>query len=101
MPHNMNLIDTIEKVQRNFIMKLPGLCDMTYLQRLNICKIESLEECRFKIDLTWMYKILHNLICINLGNNIKLTVNNNTIGKDLSIPRFREKSRNPIPAAES
>ena len=75
MPYYMYLIDAIEKVQRNFIKKLPGLCNITYLQRLNVCKIESLEERNIKIDLTWMYKILHNLISINLGNNIKLSVN--------------------------
>ena len=53
---------------------------MTYLQRLNLFNIESLEERRIKIDLIWMYKILHSLISINLGNNIKLSVNSNTRG---------------------
>ena len=51
---------------------------MTYLQRLNLFNIESLEERRIKIDLIWMYKILHSLISINLDNNIKLSVNSNT-----------------------
>ena len=78
MPHHTYLIDAIEKVQRNFTKKLPGLCNMTYLQRLNVCNIESVEKCRIKIDLIWMYKILHNLISFNLGNNTKLSVNNNT-----------------------
>ena len=76
----MYLIDAIEKVQRNSAKKLPDLCNMTYLQRLNVCNIESLEERRIKIDLIRMYKILHNLISINLGNNIKLCVNSNTRG---------------------
>ena len=53
---------------------------MTYLQRLNVCNIESLEERRIKIDLIWMYKFLHNLMCINLGNDIKLFVNSYTRG---------------------
>ena len=80
MPHYIYLIDAIEKVQKNFTKKLPGFCNMTYLQCLNVCNIESLEERRIKIDLIWMYKILHNLISINLGNNIKLSVNSNTRG---------------------
>ena len=42
--------------------------------------IDAIEERRIKIDLIWMYKILHNLISINLGNNIKLSVNSNTRG---------------------
>ena len=76
----MYLIDAVKKVQRNFTKKLSGLCNMTHLQRLNVCNIESLEERRIKIDLIWMYKILHNLISINLGNNIKLSVNSNNRG---------------------
>ena len=80
MPHYMYLINAIEKVQRNFTKKLPGLCNMTHLQRLNVCNIDSLEERRIKIDLIWMYRILYNLISVNLGNNIKLSVNSNTRG---------------------
>ena len=80
MPHYMYLIDAIEKLHRNFTKKLPGLSTMIYLQRLNVCNIESLEERRIKINLIWMCKILHNLISINLGNNIKLSVNSNTRG---------------------
>ena len=78
MPHYLYLIDVIEKGQINFTKKLPGLCNMTYLHCLNICNIESHEECRIKIDLVWMYKTLHNLMYINLGNNINLFVNSNT-----------------------
>ena len=51
MPHYLYLIDAIEKVKRNFIKKLPGLCNMIYLERSNVCYIESLEERRIKIDL--------------------------------------------------
>ena len=50
------------------------------MQRLNVYNIKSLEERRIKIDLIWMYKILHSLISINLGKNIKLSVNSNTRG---------------------
>ena len=70
MPHYLYLTNTIEKVQRNFTKKLPGLSNLIYLQRLNVCNIESLEEHRIKIDLIWIFKILHNMVCINLGNNI-------------------------------
>ena len=51
---------------------------MNYLQRLNVCNTES--KCRIKINLICMYKILRNLICISLGNNIKLTVISNIRG---------------------
>ena len=81
MPHYMYLIDAIEKVQRNFTNKLPSLCNITYLQRLNVRNIER----RIKIDLIWIYKILHNLICINLSNNIKLFVISNSRDKEYKL----------------
>ena len=56
------------------------MVEITYLQRLHVYNIESLEERRIKIDLIWIYTILHNLIGINLGNNIKLSMNSNTRG---------------------
>ena len=31
MPRYLYLIDAIEKMQRNYTKKLPGLCNMTYL----------------------------------------------------------------------
>ena len=51
MPYYKCLIDAIKKVQRYFTKKLPGLSDTTYLQSLNVCNIEFLEECRIKINL--------------------------------------------------
>ena len=84
----MYLIDAVEKVQINFTKKLTGLCDMTYLQRLNVYNIESLKERRIIIDLIRMYKILHNLISINLGNNIKLSVNSNTRDKMYKLYKY-------------
>ena len=50
-----------------------------WLRRLNVCNIESLEEYSIKIDLILMNKLLHYLNnCINLGNNIKLSVSSDT-----------------------
>ena len=51
MPLYFHLIDAIEKMQRNYTKKLPGLCNMTYLQRWNVCNFESLEERRIKTHL--------------------------------------------------
>ena len=50
MPRYLYLFDAIEKVQRNYTKKLPSLCNMTYLQRLNVFNIESLQERRIKTD---------------------------------------------------
>ena len=58
------------------------------MQRLNVCNMESLEERRIKTDLIWMNKILHNLMYINLGNNIKLSVNSNTRGSKYKLYKF-------------
>ena len=43
-PHNIENIDVLERVQRRFTKYLPGLCDMSYNDRLKFLGIKSLEE---------------------------------------------------------
>ena len=43
-PHHRYLIDKIESVQRFFTKKLSGLRNLTYLQRLKVLGLESLER---------------------------------------------------------
>jgi hypothetical protein len=72
-PHNLYLIDTIERVQRRFTKNIPGLYNMNYCDRLRVCNIESLELRRIYSDLVMVYKILHGLICVNLNDNLLLS----------------------------
>ena len=68
-PYNIFIIDAIENVQRHFTKHLPGLYNFDCVERLKICKIESLELKRIKCDVIMLFKILHNMIRVDLRNN--------------------------------
>ena len=63
-PSKLTDIDRIEKVQRSFTKKLTGLSNLTYKERLVLCKLPSLELRRLWNDLTLCFKIVHNQIAI-------------------------------------
>ena len=50
-------IENLEKVQRRFTMRLPGLQHLTYCQRLARLQLESLELRRLRLDLAFTYKL--------------------------------------------
>ena len=50
-PHNVNLIDRIENVQRRFTKRFPGLHGISYVDNLKSCYIELLELRRIHTDL--------------------------------------------------
>ena len=50
----------IEQVQKQFTKRLPGLSNLTYLQRLQTLGLDSLELRRLRLDLTLLYKIIFN-----------------------------------------
>ena len=56
-PSCMKYIDKCERVQRFFTKRLHGLWDVPYLKRLEILKLESLEERRLYNDVTCVYKL--------------------------------------------
>ena len=61
-------VRTVEKVQRKFTRRLCQKINISftsYLHRLEILRLETLESRRIKIDLTILYKILHNLIDVD------------------------------------
>ena len=54
-------IDSLEKIQRKFTKRIPSLKSLPYLQRLKALNLETLELRRLYYDLTYYYKILHDL----------------------------------------
>jgi len=54
-------INAIERVQRRFTKRIPALQDLPNEERLAILNLETLEYRRVKSDLTFYYKIVHNL----------------------------------------
>ena len=65
----MYLNNLLENVQRNFTKKLPGLCNLNYIDRLRICNIESLELRKLRSDI-----VLFTNNCIALLNFIYLSL---------------------------
>jgi hypothetical protein len=61
-PNYKYLIDAIEQVQHNFTKRIPAIMSLPYPERLVIL---NLELRRLRFDLTYYYKVLHNLIPMN------------------------------------
>ena len=57
-------IESVERVQRRFTKRLPGLKNMSYDQRLKLLDVPSLELRRLRADLYWCYKILFGLVAV-------------------------------------
>ena len=55
----------VERVQRRFTKRLPGLGKLSYAERLNRLNLSSLELRRLHNDLIWCYKILFGLVDID------------------------------------
>ena len=60
-------------MQRNFTKRLPGLCNLNYIDRLRICYHESLEFRRIRSDMCFVYKLLHSF---TVSSNIHKTRSN-------------------------
>ena len=54
-------INSIERVQRHFTMRITELRDFSYRERLSLINSDTLEYRRLSSDLTLYYKIFHNL----------------------------------------
>jgi Reverse transcriptase (RNA-dependent DNA polymerase) len=64
-PRQVHSIDVIEDVQRNFSKRILSLSSLTYLEILALLNLEPLELRRLRFELTYYYKILHNLTPFN------------------------------------
>ena len=83
-PYLLGDINAIEKVQRFFTKRLPGLWIVPYLDRLQQLTLESLESRRIASDLIFMYKIVNNLVDLDMNNFFSLN-SNSTRGHNLKI----------------
>ena len=61
-------IETLEKVQRRFTKRIPGLKNLTYCQRLTRLKLDSLELRRVRLDLMLTYKLVFGLTDLKLSD---------------------------------
>ena len=74
----MYLIDIIENEQKNFTKRLAGLSNLSYVERLNVCNLEPLELRRIRMDMLFVYKLLHGCVKCNLLDyvNVSTSVHN-------------------------
>ena len=61
-PYLIGEIIEIEKVQKYFTKRLPGMKSLNYNDRLQHLKLDSLELRRLNADLMMYYKIVHDVV---------------------------------------
>ena len=71
-PSHKYLIDKIERVQRQFTKRIPSISNLSYLERLRILRLESLEARRLHFDLIHYFKIFNNLTSTNQSDYFTL-----------------------------
>lgn len=79
-PSSAHDIDAVERVQRRFTKRLPGLKNMSYDQRMKILQLPSLELRRKHADLFWCYKIVFGLVLVQFDKLFVMSPNTVTRG---------------------
>ena len=74
-PYLVSDINAIEKVQRRFTKRLPGMKSLNYYQRLLKLGLESLELRRIRNDLLFTYKILFGLVDVKMSDFFEMKAN--------------------------
>ena len=64
----VNKDEYIEKVQRHFTKRLPGLKHMSYTERLHYLGLSNLELRRLHLDLIYCYKIVFGVVDLNFSD---------------------------------
>ena len=81
-PHHRYLIDKIEKVQKFFTKRIPGMWNIPYTERLVRLGFHSLERRRTVSDLVLCYKIVSGCLDTSLSSFLTLKTNLRTRGHD-------------------
>ena len=92
-PSNVGLIRKIEAVQKRSTKRLPGLNFLDYHERLALLGLESLELRRLKADLCMTYKIMFNLVDLNVDSFFAVRTNKITRGHPYTLVKPLSKVR--------
>ena len=84
-------MELIEHVQHNFTKRLHGLNDVSHVNRLHICTLESLELRKIHNNLIFLFKILNGLVDINIVDDLNTShiVNRRTRGNNCKLVKYR------------
>jgi len=80
----------IEKVQRRFTKRFPGLKMFCYRERLNHVNLSSSELRRLHADLIMCYKIVFGLVSVHCTNFLQLSPLTHTRGHPYKL--FKQRS---------
>ena len=75
-PYLIKDITIIEKIQRRFTKRLPGLGNVSYDERLSILELPSLEKRRKIRDLIMTFKIVNGLVAVDVNDFFTFNVSN-------------------------
>ena len=78
-------IYNVERVQRSFTKRLPGLWNLSYTERLMRLNLDSLESRRVKADLVLLFKVIHGFVDIDRSAMFDIQFDRTTRGHDLHI----------------
>ena len=84
-PSFIYLNDAIESVQRSYTKRLPGFDKLTYTERLQKLKLQSLEHRRLICDLVLCYNIIHGYSALQISDFFKLSNSSRTRGHNLRL----------------
>ena len=94
-PHSLNMIASVESVQRRFTKRLTGMSDLTYKERCMCLNLEFLELRRLRCDLITCYKIIHKMTCLRPDEFFTVYSDHTTRGHSfkLHLPNARIDAR--------
>jgi hypothetical protein len=94
-PTTMKGINAIELVQRRFTKRLSGMKQLTYIQRLQQLKLDTLEVRRLRADLILTYKILFGLVKVEASEIFTVSTTTQLRGHQykLFLPRSNTEVR--------
>jgi Reverse transcriptase (RNA-dependent DNA polymerase)/Endonuclease-reverse transcriptase len=93
-PHLIKHIVHVEQVQRRFTKRLLHGSNLSYIERLNVLKLESLELRRIYFDLLLCYKIFFGLVDVSRDDFFQVNVNSATRGHPYKL--FKPYSGNTL-----
>jgi len=73
-PIQRNLITVIENVQRRASKRLPGMGDLTYLERLKLLDLPTLEYRRYRGDMIELYKLFNHHYSESVSERLKVSL---------------------------
>ena len=96
-PQGKQDIECIERVQRRYTKRLPGLKTYSYESRLQRLNLTTLELRRLHIDLIWCYKIVFGLVDVKFEDFFKHAPLNQTRGHMYKL--YKQRSSTNVVAA--